>query len=195
MKVLSSLWKSEGRHGIFRKMRQDWKLIGRRKLLDMSIITCSPVCAATEWFDPKQKHIRPHFPFAYVQLSPPAKDSRGAEWEKSKQLVTLSEASHPVPAPPCSGFYTVGSTCPPLPPSSFLWIPWGPPQPLRNHPSFLQGAFKSSPEAGSLLGFLSIRLAFPEVLMTKTGTKEALSGEYRGWMGNVTAIRDRRCYY
>lgn len=118
---------------IFRKMQQDCELIGCRKLLDMNIITCAPVCTATEWFDPKQKHIHPHFPFAYVQLSPPAKDSRGAEWVKSKQLMTLSEASHPAPASPCSGFYAVGSTCPP-PPSLKLPLntprtPSTPPQP------------------------------------------------------------------
>lgn len=57
------------------------------------------------------------------------------------------------------------------------------PSPSPKQPSSFQGASKSSPGAGSFRGFLSIRLAFPEVLMTETGTKEALSGEFRGRMG------------
>lgn len=123
------------------------------------------------------------FPFAYARLSPPAKESRGAEWVKSKQLVTLSESSHPTPPPPSSGLYAVGSTCLPHRPPK---LPQNPPRtssPSPSQTSSLQGASESSPGAGSFLGFLSIRLAVPEVLMTETGTKEALSAEFRGRMG------------
>lgn len=98
----------------------------------MEIITCILSAPLLSDLKPSRNTSTTRFPFAYARLSPPAKESRGAEWVKSKQLVTLSESSHPTPAPPSSGLYAVGSTCLPTTPRSFPRIPPGPPPP---HPA------------------------------------------------------------
>lgn len=112
-------------------------------------------------------------PFAYMQLSPPAKEFRKAEWRSQnsswpclKHLTSLqiSGVLHfepwEAPVSPASPKYT---------------------QDITHCCSVtLKGAFKSSPEAGRLERLLSIHLAYAEPLVDKTGTKHFQGGKFRG---------------
>lgn len=119
---------------------------------------CVPPPSASERFETKSKP-----PFAYMQLSPPAKESRKAEWWSQNSSW------------PCLQHLTSLQVC-----GVLRFAPWEAPvsptspqytQDITHCCSItLKGAFKSSPD-WSRERFLSIRLASAEPIVGKTETK------------------------